>query len=371
MDLEEVKKLLDLKSFEEVKTCLSEHGVPVIEHYVDDRSTFDYERKFDLIVKNIFGISNKNKVHNINNFILGIKVNKEKNVHFSINRLHLNDYDLSPSIIIKYVKNTRLEEMMEPLTLLFSNRPASESFKFTKNNDYSLNIIQFRHNKNVYEILEPCAALQKPVYGLLHYCLINKHSFYYNSFNVDNCNTSVLDDNHTASYMNFFKRLEMPNYEYELINDKNDKYKFYLKFYRTENEPGLNKERQPLISLYLINSFYDDFSIKNEILEKLLDIVYESEQYIQVSQNSDEMITIKIGDNVFKIENSYVLLKDIFEDLTSEQKHILKRIYYFLKESFVNYTKDGVITSNNYYDGYYSSKNRNMIVSMFKRSLLR
>lgn len=62
-------------------------------------------------------------------------------------------------------------------------------------------------------------------------------------------------------------------------------------------------------------------------------------------------------------------LQDILEDLTLEQKHIIKRIYYFFRELFVNYTKDGVITTNNYYDGY--SNNRNMIASMFRSCLLR
>lgn len=370
MDLDDVKSLLKYEKFEDVKAKLKELGVPVLEHYVDDRKTYNYERKFDLLFKDIFGISKRNKIHNINDFILGIKTKKEKNVHFSIKRLHINDYELSPSIIIKYVKNNKFEEMMEPLSLLFSNKPACASFKFSHNDSYTLNITQFKFNEEgIYEILEPCAALQNPVYGLLHYGLINMDYFYFNSFKVDNCYTSVLDNNYTSSYLNFFRSLEILDYEYELINDEIDKNMFYLKFYKSQNGLSEDKNRKPLLSLYLKNCFFYDFRIKNEILEKLLNIINESEQYIKVRHYSDEVLTLTIGEREFKIENSFVLLQDILKDLALEQKHLLKRIYYFFRELFVNYTKDGVITTNNYYDGYYSN-NRSMISSKFRSNLL-
>ena len=71
---------------------------------------------------------------------------------------------------------------------------------------------------------------------------------------------------------------------------------------------------------------------ENKILEKLLDIVYETGQCIKVRHYSNEILTLSIGESEFKIENSIVQLQDILEDLTLEQKHIIKRIYYFFRE---------------------------------------
>ncbi len=369
MNLDEVKKLLEFKDFNDVKKYLSVHNVPVIPHYVDDRKDYDFEKKFDLISKEFFKISNKNKVHNIKFFIKDFKLKNEKDVNFCSNRLYVNYYDSTPVVIIKYLNIYRCEEMIEPLSLLFSDKPCHESMKFTKDSSYILDIYQFKCDDNVFEILEPCAALQNPIYGLLHYKFINAYSFDFKSFRLNCCNTYSLDNNYTNSYISFFKRLEMPNYEYELINGNIDKDMFYLNFFRTENNTNADENRKPLISLYLEKGIYTDFRIKNKILEKLLDIVYETGQCIKVRHYSNEILTLSIGESEFKIENSIVQLQDILEDLTLEQKHIIKRIYYFFRELFVNYTKDGVITTNNYYDGY--SNNRNMIASMFRSCLLR
>ena len=83
---------------------------------------------------------------------------------------------------------------------------------------------------------------------------------------------------------------------------------------------------------YLLNKLVVENTLK--ILEKLLDIVYETGQCIKVRHYSNEILTLSIGESEFKIENSIVQLQDILEDLTLEQKHIIKRIYYFFRELF-------------------------------------
>ena len=65
MNLDEVKKLLEFKDFNDVKKYLSEHNVPVIPHYVDDRKDYDFEKKFDLISKEFFKISNILKFYSL------------------------------------------------------------------------------------------------------------------------------------------------------------------------------------------------------------------------------------------------------------------------------------------------------------------
>lgn len=371
MNLDDVRKLLEFKDFKDVKKCLSEHNVPVIPYYVDDRKDYNFEKKFDLIAKGIFEISDKNKIHNIKIFINNFEAKEpKKDVNFCSNRLYINDYDSAPSIIINYINNFKFDEIMEPLSSLFSDRPSHESMKFTKASNYSLNIYQFWCDGNVSEILEPCVSLQNPIYGLLHYKFFNSYTFNFKSFNLNSCYTYKLEDNYTSSYKRFFKRLEMPNYEYELINDERNQDMFYLKFYRTEDNTNVEINRKPLISLYLKNTFYENFRIKRKTLEKLLDIISETERYITVRHYSDEILTFKIGESKYQIENYHnVFLEDIFEDLALEQKHLVKRVYYFFRELFVNYTKDGVITTNNYYDGYHSN-NRSMISSKFRSNLL-
>lgn len=370
MNLNEVDKLFEFRNFNDIKKYLSEHNVPVIPHYIDDKKDCVFEKKFDLIVKDIFKINDKNKIHNIKNFIIGFEPLSQKKDSFTIYKLYSNDYDSIPSIIINYINPFKYREMMEPLSLLFSNKPSSDYLRFSFEDKYKLNVYQIESGNHVYEILEPCEALQNPIYGLLHYVHLNQHPFDYKSFFVNDYNTYKLEESIFSIYIDFFKSIELENYEYELINNEKNKDMFYLNFYKTEDKSNADKNRMPLITLYLKNTFYRNFIIESKILEKLLDIIKETEQYITVRHYSDEIITLKIGKSEYKIENNYyVFLQDIFQDLALEQKHIIKRIYYFFRELFVNYTKDGVITTNNYYDGYHSN-NRSMISSKFRSNLL-
>lgn len=365
MQYSEIEDLLKKRDFKDVREKLEKEKIPNIQYSKTYIGHGEDRKHFDVVVKNFFKISDKNKVNNLKYLFTSKDEIKDVENSFPIDKL-FEKYDLDNiqnshekiELLIPYIKELKYgNKMIEPLEKVLKAKYIRELVLTKRDGEkFRVDIYKLNTDEQTLEIIEPCQVFKNPIYGLLHYVNSMPELFSGKTIRVDNINVKSLNEYSCTNYQRIFQKMEFDDYEYELnIIDANIA---KLTFYKSTLE---HNKRTALLIIELQTDLIFEFNS----IGKLLELLSRSNKYMHVHYGSSNNIDIYInGSRAFCVENSYSLFDDIMKDICDDKKPgIIASILgaFYLKA----YSHDTIMRK----DYYYNNRIKNQIIYELKRYL--
>lgn len=354
-----LQNVLNCRDFSEARKILDENNIKKIDFLIDKHDYNTYIDSFDLLVKDFFKISEKNKILNILNFFNedDFKIDKSENTHFPIEKLleiKDNNENKKVFVIMNYIKELKYAtEILEPLAKVFNSNSLNLKLTPRSENSFYPEIFRFNLNGRTLEIIEPGQHLKNPIYGLLHYINSDIELFKYRNINVNKMSEYEMNDSQTSYYSHIFNKLEIDGFKYKLEYDEFKKGKFSL---YADSEEKTN----PLLKIDFSKEFKLNTLLRDLYIKELLVFLNLNNSSINISINNDSYYICFNNSTSIRIEGNTSLLADLMNGITEEISLTDKIV------SFFSLSKTGMsdmLTSRYFYE------NRNKILCEIKNIL--
>lgn len=301
---------------------------------------------FDNIIKKFYGISEKNRIKDIQNFFIYDKEEYSQNIYFDINKLiELKESKtIQKELIIKYIKTLKYaSHILEPIK--FVKNSSSKTIILNEQSSNLLTLEKYvfiNKDSKKLEIIIPGQSLKNPIYGLLHYVNFDIELFKDKEIKIDKYEKFNAKNN----YSDLFLNLELDEYEYEL-NILNNEKSIKLTFYR--NRDSESQKQESILVIEHSRDFFNKFNIiDKDLLKNYLDRLYQCNKRVYIYfQEYNNCIAVSGNGKTLILENDLFFLKKILQEV------IIKKT---IRDKALEYIKNIGKSPYNFYDDTLSNK---------------